>query len=193
PCSRLLAPPATTPTCTLSLHDALPIFLWRNDLNIVVDLSAQQLQGLFRNRCSSSHHFTKVKQCLYQCCWICIDLLSEIREASATTQTKSSALAVSPAYATNYVWCASLCVLITLLTFRLLTTTWCAAWTSKCTGCAAATSTASTWATAESSRCTSASSASWTASWASAATATTRGSGLLWHSCWVRVRRHHSW
>src|SRR5699024_2763688 len=80
--------------------------LWGNDLNIVVDLSAQQLQGLFRNRCSSSHHFTKVKQCLYQCCWICIDLLSEIREGSATTQTKSSALAVWQAYATNYVWCA---------------------------------------------------------------------------------------
>ena len=59
---------------------------WGNNLNIVVDLSAQQLQGLFRNGSSSGHHFTEIKQCLYQCCWICTDLLGEVSQGCATTQ-----------------------------------------------------------------------------------------------------------
>src|SRR5699024_4747958 len=123
----------------------LTVFIfWRNNLNVVVDLRAEQLQGLFRNRCGCSHHFTEVKQCLHQCRWIRIDLFSEIPKGGAATQTDGSPLAVWKAHATNYVCCAWLLVSFPLRRLRLLTAWWCAPGTAECTCRTAATSAAST-------------------------------------------------
>ena len=125
------------------LEQLAVLVFWGDDLYLVVDLVTEQLQRIFRYGCGCGDHFTKVEQCLYQCCWIRTDLLSEVRKGSATTQADGLALAIWQAHAA-YDVLLLLFKLMALLPLRLLALAWCATWTAECTGGTAATPTAST-------------------------------------------------
>ena len=171
--------------------EQLAVLVFRgDDLDVVIDLGAKQLQRIFRYGSGCRHHFTEVEQCLHQCCRIRADLLGEVRQGCATTQADGLALAIWQAHAA-YDMLLLLLVLMALLTLGLLALTWSATWTAECTRGAAATSaastaaetawTAATWATVTRSAVTA----------ATAAATSTTARCLRRHRRRVRVGRHH--
>ena len=189
---RFLAAFVLTELQVEGFEELAVLILRGDDLDVVVNLRAEQLQRIFRYRSGRRHHFAKVKQRLHQCCWIRTDLLSEVRKGSATTQADGLALAIWQAHAA-YDMLLLLFVLMALLTLRLLALAWSATWTAECTCGATATSAAS--AATE----TAWTAATWpTAAWSSVtttatATASTTARCLRRHRCRIRMGRHHRW
>lgn len=166
------------------------LVLRRDDLYFIVDLSAEQLQRLFRDRLRCRHHLTEVEQRLDQVRCFGTDLVSEVRQGGTLAQTHGLATAVWQTYTTNDVWCVHLLVLGALLTLRLTSTTRCTAWTAECACGTATTSAAATTVTIT--RATWATLATTSAARAALAATTTASNvcGLGWHLGWRRVCRH---
>ena len=162
------------------LEQLAVLVFWGDDLYLVVDLVTEQLQRIFRYGCGCGDHFTKVEQCLHQCCWIGTDLLREVRQRSAAAQADGLPLAIWQADAA-YDVLLLLFKLMALLPLRLLTLAWRTTWTAECTSGTAATSTASTAETAGTTAAW-ATGASWSAvATATAAAASTTARCLGWH------------
>ena len=183
---RLFAALVLTELQVEGLEQLTVLVFWGDDLDVVVNLSPQQLQGFLGNGGGCGNHLTEVKQSLYQCCWICTNLLSEVSQRCTSAQTYGLALAVRQTYAT-YLMLLLLFELMTLLTLGLLAPAWCATWTAECTSGAAATTAAT--ATTEATRAALAWSTLATPTAATATAATVGGLGR--HGCRVRMRRHH--
>ena len=169
------------------LEELAVLILRRDDLDLVIHLVAEQLQGLVGDRCSCRHHFAEVEQRLDQRCCIGVNLLSEVRQGCTTCEANGRALTVGQLNAAYHGWCLHCLVLVALLTLRLTSATRGASWSPECTCSSTATSAATT--------ARSATRATRAATTAAEATATATAACLCRHLPRVRVRRHHcrSW
>ena len=69
-----------------------------HDLNVIVELAAQDLQGVVGHRLGGSHHLAKVEQHLHELRRLGIDLLGEIGQRGTTTQSDGLTIALADAH-----------------------------------------------------------------------------------------------
>jgi hypothetical protein len=118
------------------------LVLRADDLHDVVHFAAEQLQRLVVDRLSCRDHLTEVEQRLHECCGVRIDLVREVRQRCAASETDGLTVA---AWQPDAADCGSLhaFVLGALRPLRLTSTANCSAGTTECTcRCAALTGTA---------------------------------------------------
>lgn len=147
------------------LEQLAVLVLRGDDLDVVVDFGAQQLQGLLRHGLGSRHHLAEVEQRLNQVRCVGTDLLGEVSQGRTLTQADSLAAAVGQAHAADDVRCVHLLVLVALLALGLASAAGSAAGTTERAGGAAAATAAPT----ETAACTRAAGAALTTATAAAA------------------------
>ena len=93
-----------------------------HDLNVIVELAAQDLQGVVGHRLGGSHHLAKVEQHLHELRRLGIDLLGEIGQRGTTTQSDGLTIALADAHTADQ-RCLHLVELLPALLAGLATTT----------------------------------------------------------------------
>src|SRR5690606_35351356 len=73
----------------------------RHDLDDVVELFAQQLQGLVVDRLGGRHHLAEREEHLHQSRGIDVDLFSEVGQRGTACQTDGLAVAIADPHATD--------------------------------------------------------------------------------------------
>jgi hypothetical protein len=165
---------------------ALFVF-WRNDLDLVAELLAQNLEGIFVERSGCGCHLTEVEQNGDQLTCIGVNLVGKVLNARTATQTDDGRAVSAWHNCATQRRSLSLLVLFAFRTLRLasLARTASTALTEGTCGTAADAATATTgwaatWAVEATGACASARSATAEA-WASAA-----GTGRTWAKAWAR-------
>ena len=166
------------------LQQLAVLVLRGDDLDLVVHLLAEELQGVIGHRGGRGDHLTEVEHRLDQCSRIGVDLLGEVGQGGTATQADAGTLAVRQLDAADHRRCLHCLVLVTLLPLRLTSTTRSATGTSEGTCGTAATSAAGTTATRA------AALAAAGAAVAATATAAATGAGLGRHLSGAGVARH---
>ena len=125
-----------------ALQQLAVLVLGRDDLDVVVELRAEHLEGLVGDRLGGRHHLAQVEQHLDQRRHVNADLLAEVGQAGATGEPDLLAVTLPDAYATD-LRRLHLVELLTTLLLGLATTTSRTARTTEGTlGAAAAAATA---------------------------------------------------
>lgn len=118
-----------------------------DDLDLVVELGAQHLEGVVGHRLGGRDHLTEVEQHLHQLCRLDLDLLGQVREGCTTAQAHDLAVTLPDAHTANR-RCLHLVELLPALLLALATSAAGLATASEgALGTGAATATAATAAT----------------------------------------------
>ena len=171
------------------LEQLAVLVLGRDDLHLVVDLSAEQLQRVLGHGLRRRHHLTEVEQRLHERRRLSVDLLCQVRQGCALTQADGLAAAVGETNATDDVRLVHLLVFSPLLALGLTALAGCTTRTAEC-ACGAAATTAATAETATRATETRTARSATTATTTAATATTARGGRLRRHLCRGRTCRH---